>query len=147
MAEVDSLTELAEQAPPLANCAGLGARELVPDPSVHPVRGQQVILDNPGLEQFFIEAPFGLAWTAYWPYPDHVVLGGTLAEDDENLEPTRPWRRRSCAAASRWNHGCGTRRCAGTRWDYAQVGRACGWRPSRSATRGVSITTATAAAE
>jgi len=52
------------------------------------VRGQQVILDNPGLEEFFIEAPFGPAWTAYWPYPDHVVLGGTLNEDDENLEPT-----------------------------------------------------------
>ena len=88
MAEVNSLTELAGQAPLLANCAGLGARELVPDPSVHPVRGQQVILDNPGLEEFFIEAPFGAAWTAYWPYPDHVVLGGTLSEDDENLEPT-----------------------------------------------------------
>jgi len=76
LAEVGSLTELAEQAPLLANCAGLGARDLVPDPSVRPVRGQQVIVDNPGLEEFFIEAPFGAAWTAYWPYPDHVVLGG-----------------------------------------------------------------------
>jgi len=88
MAEVESLSELAGQAPLLANCAGLGARELVPDPSVRPVRGQQVIVDNPGLEEFFIEAPFGPAWTAYWPHPDHVVLGGTLVEDDENLEPT-----------------------------------------------------------
>jgi D-amino-acid oxidase len=87
LAEVDSLSELAEQAPLLANCAGLGARELVPDPSVHPVRGQQVIVDNPRLGEFFIEAPFGPAWRAYWPYPDHVVLGGTLVEDDENLEP------------------------------------------------------------
>jgi len=34
LAEVNSLTELAEQAPLVANCAGLGARELVPDPSV-----------------------------------------------------------------------------------------------------------------
>ena len=88
LAEVDSLSKLAEQAPLLANCAGLGARELVPDSSVRPVRGQQVIVDNPGLEEFFIEAPFGPAWTAYWPYPDHVVLGGTKVEDDEDLEPT-----------------------------------------------------------
>ncbi len=88
LAEVDSLSELAEQAPLLANCAGLGARELVLDSSVRPVRGQQVIVDNPGLEEFFIEAPFGPAWTAYWPYPDHVVLGGTKVEGDENLEPS-----------------------------------------------------------
>jgi len=88
LAEVESLSELAEQAPLLANCTGLGARDLVPDSSVRPVRGQQVIVDNPGLEEFFIEAPFGPAWTAYWPHPGHVVLGGTLVEDDDNLEPT-----------------------------------------------------------
>ncbi len=88
LAEVASLNELAEHAPLLANCAGLGARELVPDALVRPVRGQHVILDNPGLEDFFIEAPFGPAWTAYWPHAEHVVLGGTLVEDDEDLEPT-----------------------------------------------------------
>jgi len=86
-AEVGSLTELADQAPLIANCAGLGARELVPDRSVRPVRGQQVIVDNPGLEEFFVSAPFEPAWTAYWPYTDHVVLGSTTAEDDERLEP------------------------------------------------------------
>jgi len=86
--EVGSLTELARQAPLIANCAGLGARDLVPDPSVRPVRGQQVIVDNPGLEEFFISAPFEPAWTAYWPYPNHVVLGGTQDADDESLEPT-----------------------------------------------------------
>ncbi len=88
LTEADSLAELAAQAPLLANCAGLGARELVPDPAVRPVRGQQVIVDNPGLEEFFIEAPFGPAWTAYWPYPDHVVLGSTAVEDDETLAPS-----------------------------------------------------------
>ncbi len=88
LTEADSLAELAAQAPLLANCAGLGARELVPDPAVRPVRGQQVIVDNPGLEEFFIEAPFRPAWTAYWPYPDHVVLGSTAVEDDETLAPS-----------------------------------------------------------
>lgn len=88
LAQVGSLAELAEQAPLLANCAGLGARELVPDPSVRAVRGQQVIVDNPGLDEFFISAPFEPAWTAYWPYHDHVVLGGTQDEDEEDLDPT-----------------------------------------------------------
>ena len=32
----------------IANRAGLGARELVPDPSVRSVRGQQVVVDKPG---------------------------------------------------------------------------------------------------
>jgi D-amino-acid oxidase len=85
--EVHSLRELARRAPLLVNCTGLGARELVPDPTVRPVRGQHVIVDNPGLEEFFIEAPFGTAWTAYWPYPGHVVLGGTAGDNDETLEP------------------------------------------------------------
>jgi len=53
---------------------------------VRAVRGQHVIVDNQGLEQFFVEAPFGPACKAYRPYPDHVVLGGTAAED-ENPEP------------------------------------------------------------
>jgi D-amino-acid oxidase len=85
--DVRTLADVAEDAPLIANCSGLGARELVPDPSVFPVRGQQVVVDNPGLEEFFIEAPFGPAWTAYWPYPDHVVLGGTQGENDENMDP------------------------------------------------------------
>lgn len=86
-AEVASLTELGDQAPLIANCAGLGARELVPDPSMRAVRGQQVVVDNPGLKEFFISAPFEPDWTAYWPYPDHVILGSSQAEDDERLEP------------------------------------------------------------
>lgn len=86
--EVGSLAELAERSPLLANCAGLGARELVPDPSVRPIRGQQVVVDNPGLEEFFIEAPVGAAWTAYWPHSGHVVLGSTVTVDDEDSDPS-----------------------------------------------------------
>jgi len=85
--EVHALTQFAGETPLVVNCAGLGARELVPDPKVRPVRGQHVIVDNPGLDEFFIEAPFTPAWAAYWPYSDHVVLGGIAVEDDETLEP------------------------------------------------------------
>ena len=85
--EVRSLSELTETAPLVANCTGLGARELVPDATVSSLRGQHVILDNPGLEDFFIEAPFGPAWAAYWPYPGHVVLGGIAVSGDETPEP------------------------------------------------------------
>jgi hypothetical protein len=63
--------QTAEQAPLIAGCAGWGARELVPDPSVRPVRGQEVIVDNPGLEVFFISAPFAPAWTTYCAHRAH----------------------------------------------------------------------------
>ena len=86
-AEVESLAGLVDTAPVIANCTGLGARELVPDPSMRAVRGQQVVVDNPGLEEFFISAPFEPDWTAYWPHAGHVILGGSQDEDDERLEP------------------------------------------------------------
>lgn len=84
---VDSLAELAAEVPLIVNCAGLGARELTDDNSVTPVRGQHVVVENPGLEEFFIEAPFTPEWAAYWPYPDHVVLGGTQSTENTSTEP------------------------------------------------------------
>ncbi|MPC09376.1 D-amino-acid oxidase [Portunus trituberculatus] len=37
---ISSLEEAASEADLLINCSGLGARDLVPDPSVFPCRGQ-----------------------------------------------------------------------------------------------------------
>jgi D-amino-acid oxidase len=47
---VRSLDEAAAAARAVINCTGLGARELVPDGSLRPVRGQHVVVENPGLE-------------------------------------------------------------------------------------------------
>ncbi|HEV7897160.1 MAG TPA: FAD-dependent oxidoreductase [Planosporangium sp.] len=80
-----SLAEVAPDAPLMANCTGVGAHDLVPDPEVHPVRGQHVIVENPGLDTFFLEAPIGTTWAGYFPHGDHVVLGGTATVDDWNL--------------------------------------------------------------
>jgi D-amino-acid oxidase len=87
LGRVASLAEAARAAPRVANCAGLGARELVPDPALRPVRGPKVVVENPGLDTFFMEAPLGPAWTAYLPHGDHVVLGGRAADGDERLAP------------------------------------------------------------
>ncbi len=84
---ISSLAELADEAPLIVNCSGLGAAELTGDDSLTPVRGQHVIVDNPGLEEFFIEAPFTLEWVEYWPYPNHVVLGGTQSTENTATEP------------------------------------------------------------
>lgn len=85
IAPITSLSDVAADTPLVANCTGIGARNLVPDPEVHPVRGQHVIVENPGLDTFFLEIPLGTAWASYFPHGDHVVLGGTATVDDRNL--------------------------------------------------------------
>jgi D-amino-acid oxidase len=84
---VRSLTEAASEAPVVVNCAGLGARDLVGDPTLRPVRGQHVVVENPGLEEFFMTEPFGPTWTSWVPHGDRVVLGSVAQEDDWDLKP------------------------------------------------------------
>ncbi|MGH8825336.1 MAG: FAD-dependent oxidoreductase [Jiangellaceae bacterium] len=84
---LSTLTEAAGTARLVANCSGVGARDLVPDHAVRPVRGQHVVVENPGIDTLFMEPPFGAAWTGWHPHGDIVVLGGIAVEDDWNLEP------------------------------------------------------------
>jgi D-amino-acid oxidase len=85
-----SLAAAADQsaAPVIVNCAGIGARDLVPDPAMVPVRGQVVVTANPGITDFFIghgEQPGEV--TYLFPHDGTVVLGGTEIAGDWSLEP------------------------------------------------------------
>lgn len=83
-----SLREAAEAAPVVVNCTGLGARELVPDPAVRPVRGQVVVVENPGIEEWYVSADPGSADPVYiLPQPYGVILGGTAQDGAESLVP------------------------------------------------------------
>jgi D-amino-acid oxidase len=84
---VGSLEEAANDARVLVNCAGLGARDLVGDGSLLPVRGQVVVVANPGLAQVIIadEAPDRLTYIV--PRTGDVVLGGTAEEGATALQP------------------------------------------------------------
>ncbi|MET4921122.1 FAD-dependent oxidoreductase [Streptomyces sp. PSRA5] len=78
---VGSLAEAAAEAAVVVNCSGLGARELVPDASVFPVRGQLVVVENPGIEEWLVSKGGGGSGTSYlFPQPFGLILGGT-AED------------------------------------------------------------------
>ncbi|MEV0227256.1 FAD-dependent oxidoreductase [Streptomyces sp. NPDC050704] len=87
--EARTVTDLAEaEAPVVVNCTGLGARELVPDPAVRPVRGQLVIVENPGIHTWITSVdPAAGATTYVFPHPDRLVLGGTADEDEWSLTP------------------------------------------------------------
>ncbi|MBH0245884.1 FAD-binding oxidoreductase, partial [Streptomyces cavourensis] len=85
---VTGFAEAAERSPVVVNCTGLGARELVPDPGMRAVRGQLVLVENPGIEEWFTEAdPASEATTYFFPQPGRLVLGGTARADDERPEP------------------------------------------------------------
>jgi D-amino-acid oxidase len=99
-APVTSLRSLA--APLIVNCTGIGARDLVPDPAVVPLRGQVVIVANPGIEEFFRAPSNGPESTYIFPHGDHVLLGGTSHSGAWDLAPRPAITRRilrDCAAA------------------------------------------------
>lgn len=89
--EVRAVADLAEveaAAPVVVNCTGLGARELVSDPAVRPVRGQLVIVENPGVRSWLVSTDAVAGTTTYlFPQPDRLVLGGTTEEDEWSLTP------------------------------------------------------------
>jgi D-amino-acid oxidase len=87
MRPVRALTEAAQEAPMVVNCSGIGARELVGDHELRPMRGQQVVVENPGLDEFFAEVAEGSEWVNYFPHDNHVVLGGIAQPDNWTLEP------------------------------------------------------------
>jgi D-amino-acid oxidase len=87
---VGSLDEATAAAGVVVNCAGVGARELVGDRQVVPVRGQVVVVENPGIEEFFAEDPGrSPEMTYYLPHGQTVVLGGIAEHGDWRREPDR----------------------------------------------------------
>jgi D-amino-acid oxidase len=82
---LDSLDEALAAAPVVVNCAGIGARELVPDPSVTPYRGQVVVVRNPGVAEFFVDESEPPLY--FFPHTATVILGGTAQAGDANIDP------------------------------------------------------------
>lgn len=80
-----SLDEALRGADVVVNCTGLGARLLVGDALVHPVRGQVVRVRNPGLARATLDesTPRALSYTI--PRSDGVVCGGTADKDADDL--------------------------------------------------------------
>ncbi|MEU3853702.1 FAD-dependent oxidoreductase [Streptomyces sp. NPDC029554] len=86
--EARAVSSLAEaDAPVVVNCTGLAARELVPDPSVRPVRGQLVVVENPGIDTWLISRDAAGQYAYLFPQPGGLILGGTAEEDAWSLEP------------------------------------------------------------
>ena len=90
-AKISTLSDasvLAPSARVIVNCTGCGARDLVPDADVTPVRGQVVVTSNPGLTDFFVGTAADPSDLTYlFPHGDVVVLGGTEQPGNWSREP------------------------------------------------------------
>ncbi|PWN04927.1 amino acid oxidase [Nocardioides silvaticus] len=70
----------------VVDCAGLGARLLAADHTVVPVRGQVVVLEQVGLDEWWL-ATEGDRPTYVVPRTDEIVVGGTEEHDEWNRTP------------------------------------------------------------
>ena len=79
-----ALAALPDQAEVVVNATGLGARRTADDPSVMPVRGQVVYVEQVGIDHWWLD---GAVPTYVVPRSHDIVVGGT---DDEGEWDRRP---------------------------------------------------------
>ncbi|WP_405989452.1 FAD-dependent oxidoreductase [Streptomyces sp. NBC_00986] len=87
--EEQSVVDLTEvPAAVVVNCTGLDSLDLVPDPSVRPVRGQLVVVENPGITTWLTSVDHSADTSTYFfPQPGGLILGGTAEEDAWSMTP------------------------------------------------------------
>ncbi|MGA8845811.1 MAG: FAD-dependent oxidoreductase [Nocardioides sp.] len=80
-----NLTGLPEGADLVVNAGGLGARFLAHDTSITPVAGQVVLVEQVGLEQWWLD---GAGPTYVVPRSRDIVVGGTAQEGEWSRTPS-----------------------------------------------------------
>lgn len=87
---VGSLGELAGQGwEVVVNATGMGARELVDDDRLTPVRGQVVHVDAPDFGKGIVDQQRDAQLAYVVPMEDRVVLGGTAEEGETDRTPSQ----------------------------------------------------------
>lgn len=85
---IASFDEAASLAPVVVNCTGIGARSVTPDETVYPIRGQLVVVENPGLSEWFSEDTGTSEQLTHWcPHGETVVLGGQASPGASDMTP------------------------------------------------------------
>ena len=83
---LSALSELYREDRLIVNCTGLGARDVVGDRELYPIRGQVVKVRAPDVERALLDeaGPLGLAYVL--PRSDGCILGGTADVNDWRLD-------------------------------------------------------------
>jgi D-amino-acid oxidase len=82
-----ALPSLPDQVEVVVNATGLGARRMADDPSMMPVRGQVVYVEQVGLDRWWLDAGSSGGPVYVVPRSHDIVVGGT---DDEGEWDRRP---------------------------------------------------------
>ena len=83
-----AVTRLGEVTGTVVNCTGIDARALTGDTSLTPVRGQLVVLENPGITRWYVDTGGHAAdFTHFLPHGDIVIAGGIAHPGVEDLSP------------------------------------------------------------
>ena len=72
----------------VVDCSGLGAKFLAADPSLHPVQGQVVLVEQVGLERWWLESNADEGPTYVVPRSRDIVVGGTDVEGEWSRTPS-----------------------------------------------------------
>jgi len=86
---VESLEEPLAEAEVVVNCSGLASRALAHDESMYPIRGQVVRVERGSVERFLIDEGHPAGVTYVVPRSEDCVLGGSVAEGSDDLEPSQ----------------------------------------------------------
>ena len=85
--KISSLSEAFQESQLVINCTGLGARSLLGDKEVYPIRGQIIRVSRTNLKDFFVSADnYGTA-NYIIPRSNDCILGGTAEAGEWSLEP------------------------------------------------------------
>lgn len=99
--EIDDLAALADSSGVVVNCTGLASRRLLGDEAAYPVRGQVVLVTNPGIHRGIIDEVEGEQITYILPRTHEVVLGGTRQVGSWDTEPDPAVTQRILASCAR----------------------------------------------
>jgi D-amino-acid oxidase len=72
----------------VVDCSGIGAKFLAADPSVHPVQGQVVLVEQVGLERWWLDGGSPEGPTYVVPRSRDIVVGGTDVEGEWSRTPS-----------------------------------------------------------
>jgi D-amino-acid oxidase len=84
---VQSLVEATDIYAIVFNCTGLGAHTLLQDAEMHPIRGQIVRVENPGIEHAWLDEDNPEGVTYIVPRSNDCILGGIAEEGVWDNQP------------------------------------------------------------
>jgi D-amino-acid oxidase len=99
--EVHSLDEPLTEASVVVNCTGLGARTLLGDTSLVPIRGEILRVAPPPVDRFLLDEDETRGMAYVIPRGTDCILGGTAEEGSWSLEPDPEQARGILARTSR----------------------------------------------